>query len=139
MTDHVIAVYGTLRRGGRNHHLIAPAQWLGTGTVAGRLHVVRESAQRSYVYPVLLDDDGTGAPVVVELYRVVDPGMLVALDALERYDPLDEERSEYVRRAVRVHGVAAVTEAEAYLYRGDPEQVGASVPGGDWFLVRPGS
>lgn len=45
-----IAVYGTLRRGQRNHGLLAGAQFLGTGFVIGALFDVPRTPFRAYAY-----------------------------------------------------------------------------------------
>jgi gamma-glutamylcyclotransferase (GGCT)/AIG2-like uncharacterized protein YtfP len=130
--SHVIAVYGTLRRGGQNHRLLDGAQFLGSGRIQGRLHVVRAATRRPYAYPLLLPDDSER--VVVELYRLVDAHMLRNLDRLEMYDPADEAASEYVRRSVSVLG-ARVATAQAYFYNGSPTEVGEYVIGGDWLAA----
>jgi gamma-glutamylcyclotransferase (GGCT)/AIG2-like uncharacterized protein YtfP len=134
---NVIAVYGTLRRGGQNHRLLDGAQFFGTGHIHGRLHVVGDAGHRPYAYPLLLPDDNEC--VVVELYRVTDAHMLRDLDRLEMYDPADEASSEYVRRSVSVFdhdtAQAPVRTAEAYFYNGSPTQIGEHINGGDWISV----
>jgi len=125
----VIAVYGTLRRGQRNHPLLRLATFLGTGRIQGAIHDVPRTPFRPYPYPALVD--GGPGDVHVELYRLTGLEMLARLDALERFDPDDVESSQYVRIQVRVAG-GPVERAWAYAFRGPESELGEHVAGGDW-------
>jgi gamma-glutamylcyclotransferase (GGCT)/AIG2-like uncharacterized protein YtfP len=132
MTDErleAVAVYGTLRRGQRNHRLLDGAQFLGTGFVTGALFDVPRTPFREYPYPALVE--ASGGRVAVEVYRLASDEMLATLDALELYDPADEASSEYLRRMVPVFG-CSVSHAYAYLYHGAPEELGDQISTGDW-------
>ncbi len=124
-----MAVYGTLRRGERNHELIATADWIGVATIRGRLWGMPRTTERSYGYPALVED-GDGR-VVVEVYRLRDAAHLARLDALEAYDPADEPGSEYVRRRVAV-SEGPVPSAWAYRFAGELPDTAEPIPGGDW-------
>lgn len=93
----LVFVYGTLRRGASNHWRLESAEFLGGGTVAGRLF-------RIGWYPGLILGGAEGV-VKGELYRVGTEG----LDHLDRFEGCraqDPDPHEY--RRVR----AEVTTAE---------------------------
>ena len=137
--EHV-AVYGTLRTGGRLHHVLGTdagrAVHVGTGRVAGALYEVAPAFHEADVdtsYPCLHPGPGE---VVVEVYEVRDRALWDDLDRLEGYDPDDLEDSEYHRRRVPVLDVRpaslAPCTAWTYVYVRTAPDPTRHIPGGDW-------
>jgi GntR family transcriptional regulator / MocR family aminotransferase len=125
----IVAVYGTLRGGERNHPLLGASQLLGRGTIAGALFGLPRNDERPYAFPAFIPSrHGT---VVVEVYRLADAELLARLDELEAYDPDDEAGSEYVRRRVAVRD-GPVAEAWAYALAGALPASAEPIPSGDW-------
>jgi gamma-glutamylcyclotransferase (GGCT)/AIG2-like uncharacterized protein YtfP len=138
VVDPVVAVYGTLRRGERNHRLLGAATPLGTGTVVGLLVGLARNDDRPYDFPALLAADGAADRVVVELYRLADAGDLARLDVLEAFDPADEAGSEYLRRRLPVRD-GPVESAWAWVRAAQLPASAVPIPSGDWADWRRGS
>ncbi|MGJ7441222.1 gamma-glutamylcyclotransferase family protein [Aquipuribacter sp. MA13-6] len=150
----LLAVYGTLRRGCRNHHVLAGSEHVRDGAVAGVLHEIVVPLRLDYSYPLLVvPSPGADVPradhpradgprVVVEVYRVTDPQVLARLDVLEAYDPDHPGTSEYVRARVPLLGRDGADahdgldepdrQVQTYVYAGAVAEQGPVLPGGDW-------
>jgi len=137
----LLAVYGTLRRGGRLHDRLGTATGravvVGAATIAGDIYEVASHDRDPIVdisYPCL--DAGGDGRVVVELYDIVDPSLWGELDELEGFDPDDLDNSEYHRRLVRVHDVLPsaldATTAWTYVYVLRAPDAARRIAGGDW-------
>ena len=85
----LIFIYGTLRCGGRAHHLMDGAEFVGDGAIAGRLVHVDQ-------YPGLIHD--ARKRVKGELYRVNQD----QLKELDRYEGCSESPPLYTRESVEV-------------------------------------
>jgi len=80
---HRVFVYGTLRRGQRNHHLLASSKFVGETATLRPFWMITTGP-----FPVLLDQvpDDFGVPALAvfgEIYHV-DDATMVELDRLER-------------------------------------------------------
>ncbi|MBN2430574.1 MAG: gamma-glutamylcyclotransferase [Acidobacteria bacterium] len=116
--SHLVFVYGTLRRGGEHHHLLAGCPGLGP-------------ARTRHAYCMVVDgipfvrSSPPVSPIQGEMYRV-DDEKLDLLDRLERHPVW------YRRRQVPVV-TATGREIMAWLYFAD-EETGEQVPDGDYSL-----
>jgi gamma-glutamylaminecyclotransferase len=73
----IVFVYGTLKRGERNHRLLADQEFLGAAVTAPRYRVFDLGP-----YPGLVRDDATGLAVRGELFAVTER-CLAELDEFE--------------------------------------------------------
>jgi gamma-glutamylcyclotransferase (GGCT)/AIG2-like uncharacterized protein YtfP len=109
----VLFVYGTLKRGLLNHHLLAGEEFLGEVETEPRYRVID-----LLHYPGLIDDEADGLPVKGELWRVT-ASCLAVLDEFE------EVSHTFARRPVRIPGRGLV---EAYFWS---QRVPSDVLSGD--------
>lgn len=114
----LVFVYGTLKRGGVNHHWIDRQQFVG---VARTLPLYRMYDLGGYP-GMIRARAGEGIVVEGEVWKV-DPAGLARLDVLE-----DTDGGEYERVLVELEGTFSHQNVEGYLYlhslEGRPE-VGA--------------
>ena len=98
MFEHLVFVYGTLKRSEPNHHLIQPGSaagqsiLVGTGQTKNKFPLVIAT---KYNIPHLLDAVGTGSFVTGEIYSV-DQSMLENLDVLEGIPKHYQRRTESI-------------------------------------------
>ena len=125
-------VYGTLRPGQSNFHLLD-----------GRTRRIRPASVTGFglyslgAYPILFTDDNPRARVVGDLVMPTPQyytRVMKALDRLEEYDPSDPEGGLYQRipHQVRLHGRKRI---RAWLYLGRPEHLFMKpkrIHHGDW-------
>lgn len=74
----LVAVYGSLREGLHNHHVLNGADMLDTGEIEGY------NMYSLGAYPALVPVDTPTCPIKVEVYEVNEP-TFIALDRLEGY------------------------------------------------------
>ena len=117
--QNLMFIYGTLRRGGRAHHLMASAEFLSYGTIKGRLVHVDQ-------YPGYIR--GFEDHVKGELYRVNDR----LIEELNRYEGCYESPAHYTREPVDVlldDGETVVANVYVFqLVSSDQEKI----ENGDW-------
>ena len=149
MLHDLVAVYGTLRRGGRLHHhlgvAIGRSRAVGRARIAGDLYEVvpeRRDTAVSLSYPCYYE--GGSGRVVVELYEVVDRSLWADLDDLEGFLPHDLDGSEYHRRPVslldvHIDHIDDVTTASdvawTYVYVRAAPDPARHIASGDWIAA----
>lgn len=101
--NHLIFVYGTLKRGIHNHSLLADSIYHGEGQTVEKFRMLLPS------FPVILPDEN-GYPVKGELYQVDD-------EVLHRLDRLEGEGYVYHRKPVTIQ--LSNSEIAAEIYIGD--------------------
>jgi gamma-glutamylcyclotransferase (GGCT)/AIG2-like uncharacterized protein YtfP len=103
---HRVFVYGTLKRGMKNYHLIKSATFVGLATSLTEYGMVARE------FPVLLEVDSGGRQISGELFEVDDA-------TLARLDELEKEGVIYDRRSIKVVLQDGVT-TSAFVYIGRP-------------------
>jgi gamma-glutamylaminecyclotransferase len=88
----VLFVYGTLKRGERNHRLMADQRFLGPAVTAAKYRVIDLGP-----HPVLIPDAEHGLSVTGELWEVSD----CALDELDEFEGIPDP---FDRRAIEIMG-----------------------------------
>ncbi|AFU98411.1 gamma-glutamylcyclotransferase family protein [Simiduia agarivorans] len=116
-----LAVYGSLRQGFHNHHLLAHCEYLGTFNSANRYTMVDLGS-----FPGLFH--GNCSTIVVEIYRVDE-------DTLAKLDILEGHPEHYQRHPQTIEGFG-----EAWLYLMPEGYLDTTkvpqVSGGDWRAYR---
>lgn len=102
MTDHLVFVYGTLKKGFGNNVLLADAEFLGEAITADEAYVM---TGRGIPFVHLVKQDGHR--IVGEVYSVTEP-QLRSLDGLEGHP------TWYERQQIPVH-VSDYREGAGYL------------------------
>jgi len=86
-----IFIYGSLKRGFHNHHLVEDAEFICEATTKEKYPMVK----REEYFPYLLNEKGVGHHIKGEVYRI-DKTTLAILDILEGYPDL------YTRETIQV-------------------------------------
>ena len=102
----IVAVYGTLRKGQPNHHLLGNSAFLGTASLPSGY--VLTVAQLPFL---TRKNNGLGA--LIELYSV-DAATLSTLDYLEGHPNM------YIRTPITIMHNNSPLEVFVYLYNGTP-------------------
>lgn len=114
-SKHLVFVYGTLRSGHSNHHLMKGANSYGVGNTAENYSMYLISG-----YPYVTSFEPR-YPIIGELYGI-DGGTLSVLDKMEGHP------RHYERREVSV--IVGGNQYTAWMYFKDPP--GVLVPNGDF-------
>jgi gamma-glutamylcyclotransferase (GGCT)/AIG2-like uncharacterized protein YtfP len=119
---HRVFVYGTLKRGFRNHHLLAGCEFLGGAATVPTYRMIENG------FPVIMPDPA-GRPLAGEIYAVDD-------QTLARLDQLEREGSSYDRKLIDVTSSLASGErlpTKAFIYVGRQDRFGAAFARGPFY------
>lgn len=126
----LIAVYGSLRRGGNANALLKGCTHLGLDGIAGKLYDLGDIPAASInCYNALV-------PIVVDVYELPTnleekDNILSKIDKYEGYNPLDSSQSLFIRRRTLTTGrYGKWVYAYDYLH---PLRHAKQVDSGDWF------
>ncbi|WP_081415054.1 gamma-glutamylcyclotransferase family protein [Ectobacillus panaciterrae] len=127
MMRHLVFVYGTLRKGEKNHYLIRKAECVERNAYThGKLY------DTGFHYPAMvLDED---EKVYGELYRV-DDDMLEILYRLEGYEP-GRESNLYETIEAEVFSESGSYEAILFVAGNQTDLLKKRIPSGDWILYK---
>ncbi|EEX93399.1 hypothetical protein VIOR3934_12907 [Vibrio orientalis CIP 102891 = ATCC 33934] len=112
--QHLVFVYGTLRHGECNHHLLSQAQWLGKHTTLPIYSLYDLGA-----YPAVIEGHSA---IIGEVY-------LVDEETLAQMDLLEDVPVTYRREPIET----TFGQAWIYLYQ-DVSQLDVIISSGDWSL-----
>lgn len=121
-----VFVYGTLRMGHGNNHLLHKAKFLGEATTNGLMYSM------GYIPFVSLKHKSNENIVHGEVYEI-DEDILQRLDRLEGYYPARPDHSFYNRSLV------STSLGDAYIYHIDHDTDRNRIEGGDWVKYMKGS
>lgn len=130
MQTDLLFVYGTLKRGGRNHRLLAAAEYFGPAQTEPRFRLIDCGA-----YPALVEHGQAPLAITGELYRI-PASLWPALDELEDEGVLYRRITVPVTSLTRITGADAATEAVplsvfTYLWLGRTDRF-PLVAGAEW-------
>jgi len=129
-----VFVYGTLRRGEKNHRRYLAGRYRSCtpATLRGRLFFEPREG-----YPYLVPASGIVHGEVFELDPATAAATLRKLDRLEDYDPDDETGSLYLRREADAL-LADGSTVRVWVYFWNGPEIGQPVAGGDFSALGKG-
>ena len=128
MRAEPVFVYGTLRRDASNDFRMDGADFVGAGTIAGRIHFI--DSHPEFVYPALVC--GGEERVVGELFLVKSERHMAELDLFEGINEDSPEADEYKRIKVEVKmDSGEIVSAWVWEWAGELGDSRA-LEGGDW-------
>ena len=121
-----VVVYGTLRKGYGNHHLLETSSFLGNCLTKDKYSMFASGIP-------FVNKKINKTQIVGEVYEVTEP-VLRRLDMLEGYSPEDHENSWYKREEIPVV-MEDQSETNAFIYFNNVE-TGTEVESGDYTVYR---
>ena len=121
---HLVFVYGTLKRGFPNHHVMQAGTFLGEARTLERYPMI---VQGHHFSPVMLPEPGSGHRIIGEIWEV-DDALLTVLDRLESV----HLPTGYIRETIKVEMAGRSFDAQVYFKARDRVEIVHSEPHADY-------
>lgn len=121
---HLVAVYGSLRKGCGNHRLLEGAEYIGTGYTYDKFKMYSLGG-----FPALTTEQDT--EIVIELYRV-DDETFARLDRLEGYPDFYNRMQIAIDIPTSPTGSMVFCDVWIYYHEDVPAYHSGVVEDGDW-------
>jgi gamma-glutamylcyclotransferase (GGCT)/AIG2-like uncharacterized protein YtfP len=121
---HRVFVYGTLKSGFSNHHLLVGCEFFGSAVTVATYKMIENG------FPVIMPDP-EGKPLAGEIYIVDD-------ETLARLDQLEREGRSYDRKLIEVTSPLASGErlpTRAFIYIGREDRFGKAFARGPLYQI----
>ena len=124
----LIAVYGTLRKGESNHHVLDDSEYLKTIRLNGF------KMYGAHTFPAVIQGSEEDS-IVIEIYKITSQNILDKLDLLEGLDRDNPTSAKnfYTIQIIKIEPETAPI--EIYTFDHHPEnvyQIGPEIKNGDW-------
>ncbi len=129
--SNYIFVYGTLKKGEINHHLMAGAEYVDVGLAPGC--VLLDLGGCPALMPFHVTGQDNHHTATGEIYRIPDPDLP---SLLSRLDKLESEGSMYLRAKLKITARTKQFECITYIYM---PNIGARIVNNGWWTPTPGS
>ena len=126
--NKLIAVYGTLRKGEANHHVLGNSEFIKTIRLKGFKMYGANS------FPAVIQGAENDS-IIVEIYKITRQNILDELDLLEGFDRKNPMGRENLYTVQKIKIDSEKMPIEIYTFDHHPwsvQQIGPEIKSGDW-------